>query len=542
MEANWQGICIAQGGLVSARAASIVASHLTVTSTANSAPLAKGFNAQSEAGNDASAEFAALLGSDANVTTTQSGLSTKSGAKLGLDDLLKLALGGQGQDKRKADPEAVAVAVDAVVPIANEPVTAKAEPALAAVIDGLTALRTALQNGQVPAPDDMAKLSQAIDDLADALGVSLDGLPSADDLAAMATQPLPQGADLTAQLQAALAPAAQDLLAGTTAKAAIASDRADQVKALGDKLAALLQGLKTDGAAADKLAAIGTDAAAPLDADLLAALAKLTKANSITQTAAASQVFAAPKLDTSEPAVTGKPNDAPVAPATKTADPVVKPDPSAKPDTKDKPDKSDSSPKSADTKTDTSLRANAGAPDTTPDLQNTQQAGVHTTTRIEAMPGQRPVVAGYQTSQQQLNLPQIAFELVRQINDGNARFQMRLDPPELGKIDVRLDIDKSGQVTARLTVDKAETLDLMQRDQRGLERALQQAGLDGSKANLEFSLRQNPFSGGQQHQQGQGQPGQPQFATNPPIATDEPPPQITLYRASLSASGVNIIA
>jgi flagellar hook-length control protein FliK len=150
------------------------------------------------------------------------------------------------------------------------------------------------------------------------------------------------------------------------------------------------------------------------------------------------------------------------------------------------------------------------------------------------------VIAGYQTSQQQLNLPQIAFELVRQVNDGNSRFQMRLDPPELGKIDVRVDIDRTGQVTARLTVEKAETLDLMQRDQRGLEKALQQAGLDGSKTNLEFSLKQNPFSG----QQGQDQGGrQPAFGGDTVAEAEEAPaPQINLYRASLSASGVNIIA
>ena len=186
------------------------------------------------------------------------------------------------------------------------------------------------------------------------------------------------------------------------------------------------------------------------------------------------------------------------------------------------------------------LAAAAKTVETAPDAQTNGQASVHTATRIEAAPGPRPVIAGYQTSQQQLNLPQIAFELVRQVNDGNSRFQMRLDPPELGKIDVRLDIDRSGQVTARLTVEKAETLDLMQRDQRGLEKALQQAGLDSSKTNLEFSLKQNPFSGGQQGQdQGGRQPG---FGGDTAEADEPPAPQINLYRASLSASGVNIIA
>ena len=61
-----------------------------------------------------------------------------------------------------------------------------------------------------------------------------------------------------------------------------------------------------------------------------------------------------------------------------------------------------------------------------------------------------------------------------------------------------------------MTVERPETLDLMQRDQRALQQALQQAGLDSSKTNLEFSLRQNPFS--QQGGMGDGRGGQPGFA------------------------------
>ncbi|MCS6759036.1 MAG: flagellar hook-length control protein FliK [Candidatus Devosia euplotis] len=127
--------------------------------------------------------------------------------------------------------------------------------------------------------------------------------------------------------------------------------------------------------------------------------------------------------------------------------------------------------------------------------------------RVDAI-APRVIQAGYQTSQQQLNLSQLAFELVRQANDDNTRFQMRLYPLELGRIDVRLDIDKSGQINARLVVEKSETLDLMQRDQRALERALQQAGLDAGKTNLEFSLKQSPFSGGQHQTHRQSVPRQ----------------------------------
>jgi flagellar hook-length control protein FliK len=177
--------------------------------------------------------------------------------------------------------------------------------------------------------------------------------------------------------------------------------------------------------------------------------------------------------------------------------------------------------------------------DIKPELQNVPQPQTQSA-RVDAVAAPRVVQTGYQTSQQQLNLPQIAFELARQTTEGSTRFQIRLDPAELGRIDVQLDIDPSGQVNARLVVERSETLDLMQRDQRGLEKALHQAGLDGAKTNLEFSLKQN--NGGDTHQQGRNG-----FFGNSQAGKDagevvELPPTINLYRASLSASGVNIIA
>ncbi len=73
----------------------------------------------------------------------------------------------------------------------------------------------------------------------------------------------------------------------------------------------------------------------------------------------------------------------------------------------------------------------------------------------------------------------------------------------MGKIDVQLEMEGKN-VTARLTVERAETLDFLQRDQRALERALQQAGLNTDKANLQFSLKQDQ-SGGQGQQSGEQQ-------------------------------------
>jgi flagellar hook-length control protein FliK len=72
---------------------------------------------------------------------------------------------------------------------------------------------------------------------------------------------------------------------------------------------------------------------------------------------------------------------------------------------------------------------------------------------------------------------------------GINHFQIRLDPAELGRIDVTLEIDSEGGVKARLVVDRVETLTLLQREGRTLDRALEQAGLKPSDAGVDLSLR-----------------------------------------------------
>jgi flagellar hook-length control protein FliK len=91
----------------------------------------------------------------------------------------------------------------------------------------------------------------------------------------------------------------------------------------------------------------------------------------------------------------------------------------------------------------------------------------------------------------------LAVEIVAHARAGNNRFEIRLDPPELGRIDVRLDVDRDGKVTSRLVVDRQETLDMLRRDAPELARSLQQAGLKTDDNALQFSLRDQSGFGGQ---------------------------------------------
>jgi len=83
----------------------------------------------------------------------------------------------------------------------------------------------------------------------------------------------------------------------------------------------------------------------------------------------------------------------------------------------------------------------------------------------------------------------VAIEIASKAVAGTNHFEIRLDPPELGRIEVRLDVDGDGNVTTRMIADRSETLDLLRRDASGLERALQDAGLKTADNSLQFSLR-----------------------------------------------------
>jgi flagellar hook-length control protein FliK len=94
------------------------------------------------------------------------------------------------------------------------------------------------------------------------------------------------------------------------------------------------------------------------------------------------------------------------------------------------------------------------------------------------------------TAQPSPNLPALAVEIAAKSQSGARQFDIRLDPPELGRVDVRLSIDATGKTSAHLSADQPQTLNLLQKDAPTLTRALRDAGLDVSQDGLNFSLRQ----------------------------------------------------
>ncbi len=102
---------------------------------------------------------------------------------------------------------------------------------------------------------------------------------------------------------------------------------------------------------------------------------------------------------------------------------------------------------------------------------------------------------------------QIAVSLHRMAKSGTSQYDMQLHPAELGRVDIKLEISKDGLVHATVTADNQQAFDMLQKDQRALERALQQAGLQTDENSLSFSLRDG--SNQAQQQQAQNNSGNP---------------------------------
>ncbi len=135
----------------------------------------------------------------------------------------------------------------------------------------------------------------------------------------------------------------------------------------------------------------------------------------------------------------------------------------------------------------------------------------------------------------------LAVQIAKNVDLGINRFQIRMDPPELGRIDVKLEFGKDGRMTANLTVERPETLDLLQKDARALERALTGSGLNTDKDSLNFSLKDqsaNEFANFRQDDEtgsGHSRHRDEEADLNSPINQT-----IAAYRGLISSAAVDI--
>ncbi|MEX2008721.1 MAG: flagellar hook-length control protein FliK, partial [Dongiaceae bacterium] len=133
-----------------------------------------------------------------------------------------------------------------------------------------------------------------------------------------------------------------------------------------------------------------------------------------------------------------------------------------------------------------------------------------------AAPTDQPATAGARPAVAAPPLPeQLTVHIQKAVRDGADRINIQLRPAELGRIEVRLEFARDGRLNAAVLADRVETLELLQRDSRVLERALQDAGLKADSGSLTFNLR-----GEGRQEFGQAQERR---AANPNAAASEAP-------------------
>jgi flagellar hook-length control protein FliK len=86
---------------------------------------------------------------------------------------------------------------------------------------------------------------------------------------------------------------------------------------------------------------------------------------------------------------------------------------------------------------------------------------------------------------------QVVVSVTKAAQEGVDRITIKLQPPELGRIDVRLEVGVDGRIQAVFAAERSATVEILQRDVRELERALQNAGLSTDAGSLSFGLKQN---------------------------------------------------
>jgi flagellar hook-length control protein FliK len=116
------------------------------------------------------------------------------------------------------------------------------------------------------------------------------------------------------------------------------------------------------------------------------------------------------------------------------------------------------------------------------------------------------------TSIQPQTVPILAAAMMRRIQNGMKEFTLRLDPPELGRVDVRLTVGPDKRVRAVVSTDRPEALKDLALSARDLTRALQEAGLELEENGLSFSM--NDEGSSQQNRDANEQQGT-RSKTNP---------------------------
>jgi flagellar hook-length control protein FliK len=130
----------------------------------------------------------------------------------------------------------------------------------------------------------------------------------------------------------------------------------------------------------------------------------------------------------------------------------------------------------------------------------------------------------------------LGVEIARKVELGEETLRIRLNPIELGRIEVTLNFDDKGSLQATVRTESAQAMDLLRQDASDLARTLDQAGVRTDAQSFRFENRGGD-GGGQQAQQ-HSQHNRGQFASSDDEAAIAEP----IYRPIRSDGQVDLLA
>jgi hypothetical protein len=113
------------------------------------------------------------------------------------------------------------------------------------------------------------------------------------------------------------------------------------------------------------------------------------------------------------------------------------------------------------------------------------------------------IVQNTEIAKQATMVPPQAGELAQQVTvairkgatEGTSQMHIKLNPVELGGIDIRMEVDADHHVRAILTIEKPETYDLLHKDAQHLQKLLEESGLKLADANaIQYEQRSSSLA------------------------------------------------
>ncbi len=89
----------------------------------------------------------------------------------------------------------------------------------------------------------------------------------------------------------------------------------------------------------------------------------------------------------------------------------------------------------------------------------------------------------------------VSEQFLERFNGKTSTFEIRLDPPELGKVDVRVEVGRDGKIMAVIAARDPAVADALMRGAKTLENALTQAGLTLAEGGVRVEIDQKNGSG-----------------------------------------------